>query len=81
MNSCANNGAIHSYYWQPIDIVFRVVNRTEIKIKSFALDFPILIQGAKVEVNLYCYDTRADILLGKDFVNRCLHFVIGSDFV
>lgn len=44
-------------------------------------DFPIMIQGAKVVVNLYCYDTGADILLGQDFVNRCLPFVIGSDFV
>jgi len=48
MNSCAKHGAIPSYYWQPIDIAFRAVNKTEIKIKSFALDFPIIIQGAKV---------------------------------
>jgi hypothetical protein len=62
-------------------IAFRAVNKTEIKIQSFAPDFPIIIQGAKVAVNLYCYDTGADILLGQDFVNRCLPFVIGSDFV
>lgn len=36
INSCAKHGAIPSYYWQPIDIVFRAVNKTEIKIKSFA---------------------------------------------
>lgn len=81
MNSCAKHGAIPSYYWQPIDIYFRAVNKSEIKIKYIALDFPILIQEAKVAVTLYCYDTGADILLGQDFVNKCLPFVIGSDFV
>ena len=81
MNSCEKYGAIPSYYWQPIDIAFRAVNKTEIKIKSIAPNFPIIIQGAKVMVNLYCYDTGEDILLGWDFVNKCLPFVIGSDFV
>jgi len=81
MNPCAKYGAIPSYYWQPIDIGFRAFNKTEIKIKSIAPDFPIMIQGAKVAVNLYCYDTGADILLGQDFVNKCLPFVIGGDFV
>jgi hypothetical protein len=32
MNSCAKYGAIPSYYWQPIDIAFRAVNKTEIRI-------------------------------------------------
>jgi hypothetical protein len=81
MNSCAKYGAIPSYYWKPINIGFRAVNKNEIKIKSIAPDFPIMIQGAKVAVNLYCYDTGADILLGQDFVNKCLPFVIGGDFV
>ena len=81
MNSCAKHGAIPIYYWQPIDISFRVVNKSEIKIKYITPDFPILIQEAKVSVTLYCYDTGADILLGQDFVNKCLPFVIGSDFV
>ena len=53
MNSCAKYGAIPSYYWKPIDIAFRAVNKTEIRIQSFAPDFPIIIQGAKVAVNLY----------------------------
>lgn len=43
MNSCAKHGAIPSYYWQPINIDFRAVNKTKIKIQSFALDFPIII--------------------------------------
>jgi hypothetical protein len=81
MNSCEKYGAIPSYYWQPINIAFRAVNKTEIKIQSFAPDFPILIQGTKVAVNLYCFDTGADILLGQDFVNRCLPFTIGNNFV
>jgi hypothetical protein len=81
MNSCAKYGAIPSYYWQPINIAFRAVNKTEIKIQSFAPDFPIIVQGAKVPINLYCFDTGADILLGQDFVNRCLPFTIGSNFV
>jgi len=63
MNSYAKHGAIPSYYWQPIDISFRAVNKSEIKIKYIAPDFPILIQEEKVSVTLYCYDTGADILL------------------
>jgi len=39
------------------------------------------LNEAKVAVTLYCYDTGADILLGQDFVNKCLPFIIGSDFV
>jgi hypothetical protein len=81
MNSYAKHGAIPSYYWQPIDISFRAVNKSEIKIKYIAPDFPILIQEEKVSVTLYCYDTGADILLGQDFVNKCLPFMIGNNFV
>lgn len=81
MNSCAKYGAIPSYYWQSIDIAFRAVNKTEIIIQSFAPDFPIIIQGAKVAVNIYCFDTGANILLGHDFVNRCLPFTIGSNSI
>ena len=32
MNSYAKHGAIPSYYWQPIDISFRDINKSEIKI-------------------------------------------------
>jgi hypothetical protein len=74
MNSCAKYGAIPSYFWQPISISFRDVNKTEIKIQSFAPDFPIVLKGVKVPVNLYCFDIGADALLGHDFVNRCLPF-------
>jgi hypothetical protein len=81
MNSCAKHGAIPSYYWQPIDISFRAVNKTELKIQYIAPDFPIYLQEEKVSVNLYCFDTGADILLGQDFVNKCLPMMIGKDFV
>lgn len=81
MNSCAKHGAIPSYFWQPINIAFRALNKIEIKIQSFAPDFPILIKGVKVPVNLYCFDTGVDVLLGQDFVNRCFPFSIGENFV
>ena len=81
MNSCAKYGAIPSYYWQPINIAFRAINKTEIKIQSFAPYFPIIVQGDKVTINLYCFDTGADILLGQDFVNRCPPFTIGRNGV
>jgi hypothetical protein len=81
MNSCAKYGAIPSYFWQPMNISFRAVNKTEIRIQSFAPDFPIIIKGVKVPVNLYCFDTGADVLLGQDFVNRCLPFTVGENFV
>ena len=81
MNSCEKYGAIPSYYWNPIDIAFKAVNKTEIRIQSFAPDFPIIIQGAKVAVNIYCFDTGADMLLGQYFANRCLPFTIGSNYV
>jgi hypothetical protein len=32
MNSCAKHGAIPEYYWQPVNISFRAVNKTELKI-------------------------------------------------
>jgi hypothetical protein len=67
MNSCAKYGAIPSYFWQPINIAFRAVNKTEIKIQSFAPDFPILLKGVRVPVNLYCFDTGADVLLRTRF--------------
>jgi hypothetical protein len=81
MNSCAKYGALPSYYWQPVDISFRVVNKTELKIKYIAPDFPIYLQEEKVPVTLYCFDTGADILLGQDFVNKCLPCTIGNNFV
>ena len=81
MNSCAKFGALPSYYWQPVDISFRAVNKTELKIKFIAPDFPIYIQEEKVPVTLYCFDTGADILLGQDFVNKCLPLTVGCNFV
>jgi hypothetical protein len=81
MNSCAKYGAIPSYYWQPINISFRAVNKSELKIKYIAPDFPIYIQEEKVFVSLYCFDTGADILLGQDFVNKCFPFTVGTNFV
>jgi len=81
MNSCAKYVAIPSYFWQPINISFRADNKTEIKIQSFAPNFSIALKGVKVPVNLYCFETRADVLLGQDFVNRCLPFIVGQNFI
>lgn len=81
MNSCAKYGAIPSYFWQPIYIAFKAINKTEIKIQSFAPDFPILLKGVRVPVNLCCFDTEANVLLGQDFVNKCLPFTVGESFV
>jgi hypothetical protein len=81
MNSCAKHGAILDYYWQPVDISFRAINKTELKIKHIAPDFPIYIQEEKVPVTFYSFDTGSDILLGQDFANKCLPLTIGNKFV
>jgi hypothetical protein len=81
MNSCAKNGALPAYYWLPVDISFRAVKKTELKIKFIAPDFPIYIQEEKVLVNLYCFDTGVDILLGQYFVNKCLPLTVGNNYV
>jgi len=81
MNSCAKFGAIPEYYWQPVNISFHAVNKTELKISHIAPDFPIYIQDAKVSVTFYSFDTGADILLGQDFVNKCLPMTVGNKFV
>jgi hypothetical protein len=77
MNSCAKHGAIPEYYWQNIDLSFRAVNKTEIKIKHICPDFPIYVQDQKIPVTLYSFDTGSDILLGQDFVNKCLPLTVG----
>jgi hypothetical protein len=81
MNSCSKHGAIPEYYWQPIDLSFRAVNKTELKIKHIAPDFPIYIQDQKIPVTFYSFDTGSDILLGQDFVNKCLPMTVGYQFV
>jgi len=77
MNSCAKHGTIPEYYWQPISLSFRVVNKTELKINHICPDFPIYIQDQKILVTLYSFDTGSDILLGQDFVNKCLPLTVG----
>jgi hypothetical protein len=72
MNSCAKYGAIPSYYWQNVDLKFRAVNHTLMDIKYICPDFPIYISDHKVPVTLYSFDTGSDLLLGQDFVNKCL---------
>jgi hypothetical protein len=81
MNSCAKHGAIPEYYWQPIIVSFRAVNKTELKINHICPDFPIYIQDQKIPVTFYSFDTGSDILLGQDFVNKCLPLTVGNSFV
>jgi hypothetical protein len=81
MNSCAKQGAIPEYYWQPVNIKFKVVNKIDIMIKFIAPDFPIYIKGIKIPVTLYSFDTGTDILLGQDFVNKCLPMTVGDKFI
>jgi hypothetical protein len=81
MNSCAKHGAIPEYYWQPIDLSFRVVNKTKLKIKFICPDFPIYIQDCRIPVTFYSFDTGSDILLGQDFVNKCLQLTVGLQYV
>ena len=76
MNSCAKHGAIPSYYWQTNNLAFRAVNKTEMKIEYVCPDFPIYIRDMKVPVTLYSFDTGSDILLGQDFVNKCLPLTV-----
>lgn len=76
MNSCAKHGAIPSYYWQTTNLAFRAVNKTEMKIEYVCPDFPIYIRDIKVPVTLYSFDTGSDILLGQDFVNKCLPMTV-----
>jgi hypothetical protein len=76
MNSCAKHGAIPEYYWQPINLSFRAVNKTELKINHICPDFPIYIQDQKIPVTFYSFDTGSDILLGQDFVNKCLPLTV-----
>jgi hypothetical protein len=51
MNSCAKHGALPEYYWQPVDISFRAVNKTELKIKLHSSRFSILYTGRKSTSN------------------------------
>jgi hypothetical protein len=81
MNSCARFGAIPSYYWQQISLAFRAVNKTEMPIKHICPDFPIYINDRKVPVTLYSFDTGSDILLGQDFVNKCLPMTVHSSSI
>lgn len=81
MNSCANHGAIPEYYWQPVNIRFKAVNKTDLQIKFIAPDFPIFIENVKIPVTFYSFDTGSDLLLGQDFVNKYLPMTVGDQFV
>ena len=45
-------------------------------IRAMAPDFPIILNGIPISVNLYSFDTGSDILLGQDFVRRHLPLVL-----
>jgi hypothetical protein len=79
MNSCAKFGAIPEYYWQNTNLDFRAVNNTLMKIEKICPDFPLYIQNLKVPVTLYSFDTGSDILLGQDFVNKCIPLTVTRD--
>lgn len=81
MNSCAKHGAIPEYYWQPVDLCFRAVNKTELKIKFICPDFLIYIQDCRIPVTFYSFDTGSNVLLGQDFVNKCLPLTVGLQYV
>jgi len=48
------------------------------KIEFICPDFPVYILGHKIPVTLYSFDTGTDILLGQDFVNKCLPMNVGQ---
>jgi len=81
MNSCAKYGVVPHYYWQNINMSFGAVNKTEMKIEYISPDFPLYIQNQKIPVTLYSFDTGTDILLGQDFVNKCLSMTVSHSLL
>jgi hypothetical protein len=81
MHSCAKFDAIPELNWQPVHISFTIVNKTNIPIKGFALDFLLFLNGLKTTVNSYCFYIGSHILLDYDYVNKYIPMIIGHGIV